>query len=86
MKQITKFGNKLFSNIYGFEELKAGLTLALLSGIKSNILLIGDPGSGKTALLRQSFSYVNSTDYFDLDYRAQQKFHLLMHRLKLQYP
>lgn len=44
--------DNIFSNVYGHDKLKDALMLLLVSKKPLRILIIGDPGSGKTQFLR----------------------------------
>ncbi|EJW03899.1 hypothetical protein EDEG_01809 [Edhazardia aedis USNM 41457] len=61
--------NTIYDDIYGYEEIKAGLLLGVVSGNKKNIhrginvLLIGDPGLGKSKLLLKTSQIIPKTVY-----------------------
>ena len=62
--------------IYGHEKVKAGLVLALLGGNdehsrgNSHVLVVGDPGLGKTQLLRAATAYSSRGVYISATTKA----------------
>ena len=71
---VSILGNKIFHSIYGYDDVKKGITLMLFAGVSNfedipkergepHILLIGDPGEGKTDFLKITQKYCLKSKY-----------------------
>ena len=60
-KELKQMRDDLFSNIHGCEVAKTVLFLSLVDNPKINVLIVGDPGTGKTSFLKQ-INFLNNGD------------------------
>ena len=52
-KDISTLKTIIFSDFYGYDKVKEGLMLTIVSNDPIHVLLVGDPGAGKTLLLKK---------------------------------
>src|SRR5215217_769556 len=63
---LKKIENNIFNNIYGHEDIKQIMQMALKAEQPVHVLLTGEPGCGKTQFLENMKGYYKDRSYFTI--------------------